>query len=49
MTGNIPESIKCKLCGEVCKRGVSLGCCDTIACIDPVLPRASQLPGKTKI
>ena len=32
MTGNIPESIKCKLCGEVCKRGVSLGCCDTIAC-----------------
>jgi len=32
MTGIIPESIKCKLCGEVCKRGVSLGCCGTIAC-----------------
>ena len=28
----VPASIRCRLCGEVCKRGVSLPCCSTIAC-----------------
>ena len=28
----VPESIQCRLCLEVCKRGVSLPCCSTIAC-----------------
>ena len=27
----IPEKIKCRLSGEVCKRGVRVGCCNTIA------------------
>ena len=29
---SIPGSIKCRLCGEVCRRGVSLPCCQTISC-----------------
>jgi len=28
----IPDDVKCKICGEACKRGVKLGCCSTIAC-----------------
>ena len=27
----IPEKIRCKLSGEVCKRGVRVGCCNTVA------------------
>ena len=28
----VPASIRCRLCGEACKRGVSLACCSTISC-----------------
>merc|ERR1711953_1538752 len=28
----VPPSIRCRLCGEACKRGVSLACCSTISC-----------------
>ena len=30
--GSVPASIQCRLCGEVCRRGVSLSCCQTISC-----------------
>ena len=29
---SVPASIQCRLCGEVCRRGVSLSCCRTISC-----------------
>ena len=28
----IPDKIKCKICSEVCKRGVRVNCCNTVAC-----------------
>lgn len=28
----VPKEIMCKICGEVCKRGVKLGCCSTVGC-----------------
>jgi len=32
MTAAVPEKIQCKICSAVCKRGVRVGCCNTIAC-----------------
>jgi len=28
----VPQEIMCRICGEVCKRGVKLGCCSTVGC-----------------
>ena len=29
---DVPEKLRCKICSELCKRGVRLSCCNTIAC-----------------